>query len=64
MVEIDERICGPKAFAKFFTGDDFPRRFQKHCEQKKRLFLEPHFVAVFSHLSGAQVHFEIRETHQ
>jgi hypothetical protein len=64
MVEIDECICRPKALAKLFTGDNFPRRFQKHREQKKRLLLQPHFAAAFAHLSGAHVYFEIRETDQ
>jgi hypothetical protein len=33
MVEIDKRIFRPEALAKFFTGDDFPRAFQEHCQK-------------------------------
>jgi hypothetical protein len=39
MVKIDERLCRPQAFAKFFTGNYFPGRFQQHGEEQKRLFL-------------------------
>jgi hypothetical protein len=33
VVKIDEGIGRPKALAKFFTGDDFPRVFQEHCQK-------------------------------
>jgi hypothetical protein len=33
VVKIDEGIGRPKALAKFFTGDDFPRVFEDHCQK-------------------------------
>jgi hypothetical protein len=64
MVKIDECICRPKALAEFFTGNDFPRRFQKHGQEQERLFLQPYFAAVSAQLSGAKIHFEIGKSYQ
>ena len=59
----DEGIGRPEVLLKFFTGDDFPRRFQKYGQEQIRLFLQPYFTSLFSHLSGAQVYFEIAKSH-
>jgi hypothetical protein len=36
----------PKAFAQIFTSINCPCRFQKRCEQQKRLFLQPDSASV------------------
>src|SRR5215469_609044 len=61
MVEINEGVRRPKAFAKILTGDNFPRRFQEGRKEQKRLFLQPDLTAILSQLAGAEVYFEIRK---
>ncbi len=40
-VEVDERIVGPQAAAKFLAADDFSGSFEEHDEEPIGLLLQP-----------------------
>jgi hypothetical protein len=64
MVEIDECVRRPQAFAKIFPRDDLPGRFHKCGQHQEWLFLQSYLAAISSQLSGTQIYFEMGESDQ
>ncbi len=58
MVEINEGIAGPEAFAQFLSRDNFAGILKKDNQNLEGLFCELESETVLAELAGLQIHLE------
>jgi len=51
VIEIDERITGPKLLLKLFPGDDLTRLSDESRKNSQRLSLQPHTNSMLAQLA-------------
>ena len=62
VIEFDDRVAGPQAFANVLPGNHFTRRLEKHLENSKGLLLESNAAACFTQFSPGKIQFERAKT--
>ena len=62
VIEFDDRVVGPQAFANVLAGNHFTRRLEEHLENSKGLLLESNAAACFTQFSPGKIQFERAKT--
>ncbi len=62
MIEIHERVVRPKLLAEFIACHHVAGMFEKHCQDLKRLVLQPDSPVVLEEFSCAEINFKRPET--